>query len=42
MKWRDYGEITLPGIIGVNHWIVIAAFALGGILLFFRFEKKGL
>ncbi len=42
LKWGNYGKITLPGIIGVNHWIVIAAFVLGGVLLFSWFEKKGL
>jgi uncharacterized membrane protein YedE/YeeE len=41
-KWGDFGKITLPGVVGVNHWVVIAGFVAGGILLFIWFEKKGL
>ena len=42
LTWGDYGKITLPQALGVNHWIVIAACIAGGILLFRWFEKKGL
>ncbi|HDQ40697.1 MAG TPA: YeeE/YedE family protein [Desulfonatronum sp.] len=40
--WGDYGKITIPGILGLNHWIVIPAFIFGAVLLFRWFEKKGL
>jgi len=42
LKWGDYGKVTLPQILGVNHWMVIIVFVLGGILMFRWFEKKGL
>lgn len=38
----SYGKITLPQVLGVNHWVVIPVFALGVILLFRWFERKGL
>jgi len=38
----DLGYITIPQVIGVNHWIVIAAFVAAGLALFYWFEKKGL
>lgn len=38
----DLGYVTIPQLIGVNHWIVIAAFVVAGLLLFTWFEKKGL
>lgn len=42
LKLGDYGKVTLPQILGVNHWMVIIVFVLGGILMFRWFEKKGL
>jgi len=42
LKWGDFGKITIPRILGVNHWIVIVAFVIIGILMFRWFEKKGL
>lgn len=42
LKWGDFGKITIPAALGINHWIVIAFFLVGGILLFRWFEKKGL
>jgi hypothetical protein len=38
----DYGKISVPQAIGINHWIVIAALAVLSILLFRWFEKKNL
>lgn len=40
--WGDYGKLTLPGLLGVNHWLVI-----GGLLAAFAavlrlIERKGL
>jgi uncharacterized protein len=42
LKWGVYGKITIPGIFGINHWIVAAVLVVGGILMFWWFEKKGL
>jgi uncharacterized membrane protein YedE/YeeE len=42
LTWGDLGKITLPGIIGINHWIVVFVFILAGIGLFYWFEKKNL
>lgn len=42
LKWGDFGKLTLPQLVGVNHWVVIAVFVIGGILMFRFFEKKGL
>lgn len=40
--WGNFGKITLPEVIGVNHWMIIPLFFIGGLLLFRWFEKKGL
>jgi uncharacterized membrane protein YedE/YeeE len=42
LKWGDLGKITIPQVLGINHWIVIVAFVIIGILMFRWFEKKGL
>jgi hypothetical protein len=42
LTWADYGKLTLPQVLGINHWIVIGLFWIGGIMLFRWFEKKGL
>lgn len=41
-QWGDFGKITLPQVLGINHWFIIALFIAGGICLFRWFEKKGL
>jgi len=40
--WGDYGRITIPGLLGVNHWLIILIFIVGAVFLFRWFEKKGL
>ena len=40
--WGDYGKITLPEVLGINHWLVIILFVIGGLALFRFFEKRGL
>ncbi len=40
--WGDLGKITLPGVLGVNHWFVIPVFVVSGVGLFIFFEKKNL
>jgi len=42
LTWGDYGKITLPQILGVNHWIVIVVMWILGILMFWGIEKKKL
>ena len=42
LTWGDFGTITLPQILGMNHWFVIFVFVVAGILLLRWFEKKGL
>lgn len=40
--WGNLGKITLPEVLGVNHWFVIPVFIVAGIALFWWFEKKRL
>lgn len=42
LTWGNYGKITIPQALGVNHWIVIIPFVLLTVMLFRWFEKKGL
>jgi uncharacterized protein len=42
LGWGDLGKITLPEILGVDHWIPIAFFVAGSFLLFRWFEKRDL
>ena len=42
LTWGDFGKITLPQVLGMNHWVIIALFVIGGLALFWWFEKKGL
>lgn len=42
LTWGNYGKITVPQVLGINHWLVIVPFFIIVILLFRWFEKKGL
>ncbi|OPY76239.1 MAG: putative inner membrane protein [Syntrophorhabdus sp. PtaU1.Bin050] len=42
LTWGVYGKITIPELLGINHWFVIAAFVIIGIMMFRWFERKGL
>lgn len=42
LTWGDFGKITLPQVLGINHWPVIILFLVGMLLLFRWLEKKGL
>lgn len=42
LTWGMEGSITLPQILGINVWIVIASFIACGLGLFYWLEKKGL
>ncbi len=40
--WGNLGKITLPQVLGINHWVIISIFIGCAFLLFRWFEKKGL
>jgi len=42
LTWGNLGKITLPQILGLNHWIIILVLIIGGLALFRWFEKRGL
>lgn len=42
LTWGNYGKITIPQLLGVNHWLIILPFLAGVAFLFRWFEKKGL
>ena len=42
LTWGNLGKITLPQVIGINHWFIIPIFIIGGLALFLWFEKRGL
>lgn len=42
LTWGDFGKITLPTALGINHWFVIVILCAAFIGLFVWFEKKGL
>jgi len=42
LTWGNLGKITLPQVLGVNHWLVIIPIVAGSLFLFRWFEKKGL
>ncbi len=42
LTWGDFGKITLPQLLGINHWLVIVPFVIGTLFLFRWLEKKNL
>jgi uncharacterized membrane protein YedE/YeeE len=42
LTWGDFGKITLPEMLGINHWVIIAIVIIACLLLFSFFEKKNL
>lgn len=42
LTWGNFGKVTLPQVLGINHWPVIILCVAGGLALFRFFEKKGL
>jgi uncharacterized membrane protein YedE/YeeE len=42
LTWGNFGKITLPQVLGVNHWVIVPLFIVGALVLFRWFEKKGL
>ncbi|MDY6838456.1 MAG: DUF6691 family protein [Thermodesulfobacteriota bacterium] len=39
LAWGAFDKITLPQILRVNHWVIMALFVVGGVSLFGWFEK---
>lgn len=42
LTWGNYGKITIPQALGVNHWLIIVPFIVGTAFLFRWLGKKGL
>jgi uncharacterized membrane protein YedE/YeeE len=42
LTWGNFGKITIPSALGINHWIVIVVLVAAFIGLFRWFEKKRL
>jgi uncharacterized membrane protein YedE/YeeE len=42
LTWGVLGKLTLPTVLGVNHWVVIIPFVIAGLALFRFIEKQGL
>lgn len=42
LTWLNFGNISLPQILGVSPWIIIFVFVCVGAAMFILFEKKGL
>lgn len=42
LTWGNYGKITVPQLLGVNHWVIILLFLVMTGLLFRWLERKGL
>lgn len=42
LSWGNFGKITIPQILGINHWIIISIFASASLGLFWFFEKNNL
>ena len=40
LKWGDLGKLTIPKMIGVNHWIIIPILWVIMILMIIVVEKK--
>ncbi len=42
MDVGDYGRITVPEILDINHWYVVGVFIVVSVLMLRLFEKRGL
>ena len=40
LKWGDLGQLTIPKVAGVNHWVIIAIIWIVFVLFLLRIEKK--
>ncbi len=39
ISWGSYGKKSIPEVIGLNHWVVVAVFVVIYLLVFFLLEK---
>jgi hypothetical protein len=39
LTWGNYGKITIPQVLGVNHWLVIVPVFAAVLALFFWLER---
>jgi len=39
LGWGDLGPVTLPEMIGINHWVIVGVFAVGVFFLCRLFER---
>ena len=42
LTWGNLGKITLPEVLGINHWVIIPLFVIASVALFKWFEQKKL
>ncbi len=42
LKMGNYGKLTLPGLLAVNHWVVIVPMVIGCGALLVWLDRKGL
>jgi uncharacterized protein len=42
LTWGNFGKLTIPQLLGINHWPLIGVMVAAGLLLFAWFERKGL
>lgn len=42
LTWGDFGNITIPGMLGISHWLVIPLYVIAALAFFRWLEKKGL
>lgn len=42
LTWGNFGKITIPDILHINHWIIIIVFIGVGVFLFSWFNRKHL
>jgi uncharacterized membrane protein YedE/YeeE len=42
LTWGNLGKITLPGVLGLSHWVIVPIMILGALVLFWWFERKGI
>jgi hypothetical protein len=42
LAWGNLGPLTLPQLLGVNHWLIVVPCIAAGIFFLRWIEKKGL
>jgi hypothetical protein len=42
LAWGYHGPLTLPQLLGVNHWLIVVPFVIAGIAFLRWIEKRGL